>query len=446
MKNTLQYLCNDEQKEETTKNICFNSFREVSHILRKYPVFGVFVTLIRGANDTKKIYGEKIDENLQVQGCLGFINKHTETNEIQVCKQPKFLLKKIRDLHFSMLTDDNRYKQFRNLNINNDTQAKIQLTFLLMPMYAIDADGYIVRGKIKTNKQFSNNEDGIMTFTPFGTATYLPNVLPNQSFTSIKKSLIGKALGRHKLSDETRFKIYQTAIFKGFKALEFSKYIIRLPPIILIPHAGPEFAGVARYQAFSKIKNRDKIETIFFIAAVHDIEQFHVKQTDNSYEWVYSELAKFFPNAQHVVYYPKSWDEANILAHNIYKDQLLCKHCLLIGTTDLIHYGPKYNYFTKTKDPHQLVKKLQKRFIKVLQSRSKYVSNYSQQMKQLHLNNPHLACGPYSIYTILKYLEIENRDRFSKVTAYYDSTDKRYVQKVTDDDNFVYYVTIIYIN
>ena len=104
---------------------------------------------------------------------------------------------------------------------------------------------------------------------------------------------------------------------------------------MIIPHSGIQYGGLARKKIFLQLKKKERknILKIIYISAYHN------KLNEHSYEWVKDELYDYFPNAEHIIYQPKNWDESKNLSKNIKID----KHSLLIGTTDLIHYGEKFN-------------------------------------------------------------------------------------------------------
>jgi predicted class III extradiol MEMO1 family dioxygenase len=209
-------------------------------------------------------------------------------------------------------------------------------------------------------------------------------------------------------------------------------------PVLLIPHPGYEYGGFARKKVFTSMKKqkRIKIKQIAYISAYHNKQV----KLDHSYTWVKKELNLYFPNAEHIVYAPQSWGESEQIAK-----QLLKKHCLIIGTTDLMHYGERYNYtdnlLLSGEKRRQWKMKMEKPFLRAIMNIS------SERMKQLYIQNPHLACGPYSVYCILRYMELENRQRKAIIKAYYDSLESKYVKnkhRREKELNFVSYISIVF--
>lgn len=211
-------------------------------------------------------------------------------------------------------------------------------------------------------------------------------------------------------------------------------------PVFLIPHAGEAYAGVAREKAFlsMSLRSRMLVKRIHYISAIHN----HKKDIDHSYSWVRKELLQYFPNAKHIVYSPKSWLESENLAN-----KLSLTKDLVIGTTDLIHYGPNYKYSDNLSLSVAQRRKwkidMEKKFIQTI------IDVNSREMRKKYEKNPHLACGPYSIYCLLRYMELQKVKRKGYIKAYYDSLETKYTKGIskvnTDSDNFVSYVSIKFI-
>ena len=71
-----------------------------------------------------------------------------------------------------------------------------------------------------------------------------------------------------------------------------------------------------------------------------------------------------------------------------------------------------------------------------------------ERQREEYEDNPHLACGPYSIYCLLRYMELQDTKRKGSIKAYYDSLDTKYVKnkkRASDSKNFVSYVSIKFI-
>ena len=118
------------------------------------------------------------------------------------------------------------------------------------------------------------------------------------------------------------------------------------------------------------------------------------------------------------------------------------------------HYGPNYNYIPVTNDINQWKIKTEKEFSTYLLNPNSY------QMKLKYEENPNLLCGPYSVYTLLKLLELRNNNITGKIACYYDSTkiekslqlicnnnltyNKNQEQHYNQKSNFVSYMSIIW--
>ena len=210
-------------------------------------------------------------------------------------------------------------------------------------------------------------------------------------------------------------------------------------PIIIIPHPAYEYGGFARKKAFlsMKKKERNQIDKIIYISA------YHGNMNEHSYLWVKDELYEYFPNAKHYVYQPKSWRDSEKMVKMIPIDEKM----LLIGTTDLIHYGKKFNNEGKNNvkkmNQSQRRKWKKNKEKKIINSLVKYKSEI---MKNIYLSDKNIMCGPYSIYLILKYIEKNFPKKKGKIVSYYDSLEKRYIKinNLKNNNNFVSYISIIY--
>ena len=209
--------------------------------------------------------------------------------------------------------------------------------------------------------------------------------------------------------------------------------------IMIIPHSGIQYGGFARKKLFLELKKkeRDQIFKIIYISAYHN------KLNEHSYEWVKTELYEYFPYSEHIVYQPKNWNESKYLSKKINID----KNTLLIGTTDLMHYGEKFNNKdTKKMNRSQRRKWKENKEKKIIQT---FLKPNSKIMKKIYLKENNI-CGPYSIYTILLVIEKHYSKLRGKQLSYYDSLDRRYVKNIKNDsqsiflNDFVSYISIIY--
>ena len=217
--------------------------------------------------------------------------------------------------------------------------------------------------------------------------------------------------------------------------------------VILIPHSGINYGGYARSVIFSRILNVRKskpISDILYIGALHNPTTS--PQSDHSYDWVKDELHTYFPSATHYVYFPNSWQQAKKLSLQLLNtistnDTNNHHQFLIIGTTDLTHYGRQFNfYFPQISNVKLWKYKRERPFIDSI------VQINPPLMKKLYNMDHHLSCGPYSIYTILQLLKQSDQNFRGELMAYYDSSDKKYVNNLTkvDPNSFVSYVAIIF--
>ena len=260
----------------------------------------------------------------------------------------------------------------------------------------------------------------------------------------------------------------------------------------IIPHAGEKYAGEARKPLFNYTTN---IDIVIYIAALHlsssldsnvyimensnailfkkffehnltlknnnripfiDIKNApeSVKK-EHSFEWVKNELYKNIPNVNCLALCPGTHANLIYLVDKIYKftEYKKDKNFLIIGTTDLIHYGKNYNIPENFLQKPYLYDKILKEqtLINVIKNTQveKYIHNYK------FFN--YLLCGYRSVLVIL-YLAKKFKWK-GQILDYYDShsymlsiKNKDPLQKYTIDFNynysqsFVSYVSIIYTN
>lgn len=237
----------------------------------------------------------------------------------------------------------------------------------------------------------------------------------------------------------------------------------------LIPHAGKDYAGQARFNAFKYINPNTKY--IIYISAFHKLNHsnksyiFHndniisnvdISDTqlnleiatfkEDSFEWVYPELKFYFPRAKILAIGPKFYK--NGLINYIYNFLINHDKSVLIATSDLIHYGSNYNNIHLLKKPQQIDKIHKEEFLI-----SHLVSSQINITKiRKHTYLKHLMCGPRAIEFFSEIMIKLNYH--GKVVDYYDSysmgksRDKdilnKYLISAKKRDNFVSYVSIIY--
>jgi len=242
---------------------------------------------------------------------------------------------------------------------------------------------------------------------------------------------------------------------------------------IIIPHAGIKYSGEARKSIFNRIKS--KIGSIIYITALHNTEKsqenvyilkedtgfkcffknISVKyekfkipkgvKEEHSYKWVEDELNQFFPNVNKLVLCPTPDVNLDLFAKDIVKylkNKIKCKKkVLLIGTTDLIHYGLKFQNLDFLSYPVQLDKlKKEENLIYDIINKN-----------EISEEDKNMMCGPYSVLTIINVAKYMNWN--GRVIDYYDSHGisktkliDRYSIDFTKNIEFVSYVSIMFGN
>jgi AmmeMemoRadiSam system protein B len=248
----------------------------------------------------------------------------------------------------------------------------------------------------------------------------------------------------------------------------------------IIPHAGYKYAGLCRNTIFSNINFKDKLKYIIFIAALHDNLDVENNKTyilyydslfkniffrndninnyifdrnkftkgilnEHSYEFIKNEIETNFPNSKILVLCPTSKTNLKTLANDIINCIFNIKNNYdrvhLFATTDLTHYGSRFNNLDMFKKPVQYNKwKLEENLILNLLNNK--------------IDNSDLdkICGIYSIQT---FLYISDYFKWkSRVVDYYDSAnfddnlliDKYSIKLDKNISEFVSYISIIYGN
>jgi len=238
----------------------------------------------------------------------------------------------------------------------------------------------------------------------------------------------------------------------------------------IIPHAGKQYSGICRYNCFIYFNRNTKY--IIYIAALHnfspknttyilyntikkfkhiikytyktvtfsDLDEYSIEE--HSFKWVKKELESYFPNSEILVLAPtikvNIIDLSNCII-NLYN--ILEGKKIIFGTTDLTHYGDRFNNIDLLKYPIQLNKmKLEENFIYDLCNIKK---------PNLFFKNNYNFCGKQCLkvfYQICKKLNFTGR-----VVDYYDSfnINKNIIDKYTIDlenniNNLVSYCSIVY--
>lgn len=241
----------------------------------------------------------------------------------------------------------------------------------------------------------------------------------------------------------------------------------------IIPHAGKEYAGAARKLIFKNLNEKDKdVEYIIYLAALHDhvdsTEKVFVLENHNdfdnffnnrseyitdekllsngakrehSFKWVKSELKEHFKSAKILVLCPTPYSNLKNLANDIinfiYYTKNINRKVLLFATTDLIHYGNRFNNLSMLKFPQKLNK---------WRREEKLIDNLLK--NTLDNNDLNIICGPYAIKTFIYISKFFNWN--ARVIDYYDSANyndsliDKYRIHFNNNEEFVSYVSIIY--
>ena len=252
--------------------------------------------------------------------------------------------------------------------------------------------------------------------------------------------------------------------------------MVSTPHFILIPHAAKKFAGDCRKNILQKFSSK-QIKNIIYITAFHnpsflkrinkdknfiikDQCKLFVKPINNfvklnkfskyiksnileehSYKWVKDELR--FLKAKHTVITPGPQVNINSylnLVKLLQSKKLNNSSTLIIGTTDLIHYGPKFN-LTNFKYPEQTEK---------LYYESKFIDAINElninRVNELYDKKPYLCCGINSIRILLRLIELFDKTLKGQVYDYYDSVQSRFkdIRRYSNDFNFGISKTIDY--
>jgi predicted class III extradiol MEMO1 family dioxygenase/AMMECR1 domain-containing protein len=230
--------------------------------------------------------------------------------------------------------------------------------------------------------------------------------------------------------------------------------------LIIIPHAGKQFCGSIRHQVFQLINlNGYKKKHLFYISAIHEmieIESIYVFndtldlfyeypkkyiEGEHTFEWVRNELDEYFKDIPITNIFPYDGCDYKTVCDILYEaslnDNILF---IVIGTTDLIHYGKRFK-IPILEFPQCEKIKLEGDFIKyICQNNIKKVYKYYKQI-------PYICCGFTSILFIMYLAQLSNKR--GHVIDYYDSIQSksnsidRYIIESTNSD-FVSYVGIYF--
>ena len=142
----------------------------------------------------------------------------------------------------------------------------------------------------------------------------------------------------------------------------------------IIPHAGEQYAGDCRKNAFINLNKNAKY--IIYIAAIHnsyglDKDCYLLKKdngfpdllnipdlphSEHSFDWVESELRRNFTQAKIFAFSPLSLNINYIeKITNFMKEN---NDCILLSTTDLVHYGERFKNIDLLNYPEKLKKQM----------------------------------------------------------------------------------------
>jgi len=231
----------------------------------------------------------------------------------------------------------------------------------------------------------------------------------------------------------------------------------------LIPHAGEKYAGDAREAAFKKMAKRPKY--IIYLATVHrpassDVvyllrkdKGFHLPKTvtfehipydEHSFKWVEPELMRRFPSTKIIAFGPNKYSPT--LKNWIVGFMRQHKNCVLLATTDLIHYGERFGNSSYLTYPQQLSKERKER--KLIEALT-FSPISPDRIAKIANEDKHLMCGPLTVVLFARI--IRSLQYTGKVVDYYDSHGvsfdnklNRYVIDMDGVDSFVSYVSIVY--
>lgn len=251
----------------------------------------------------------------------------------------------------------------------------------------------------------------------------------------------------------------------------------------IIPHAGFQYAGDCRKSVFKHFMNKN-IEIIIYISALHSINQqdknvyilensnknifsnffynrginrskkktnlsfkTHLPENikkEHSYKWVRDELIKNFINSSILALCPSDSVDITLLNKKIYTFcNNVSKNILILSTTDLIHYGQRYDNKLKLNYP-VLLDKVYKE-----QQLLNYLKNVSVYNLNRRNNYKNLMCG----YTSIKiFINLAKMFQWKgEIVDYYDSYSLTSKNKywtdfsfIKEKHNFVSYVGIVY--
>ena len=237
---------------------------------------------------------------------------------------------------------------------------------------------------------------------------------------------------------------------------------------VIIPHAGQSYSGIARDTCLVYLPRTAK--KIIYLAALHQLDNTenvyvldteidfltqlelsdipfmvddNISNNEHSYKWVKDELLAYFnPGVKILAIAPSNKTDINSLVNWLIS--IFDNDTVLIATTDLTHYGEKFNNDGTLDYPQQLGKiRREERLILDLTK-----TNITSLESTLH----NIACGTYAVLAFIHFADRMNW--LGRVVDYYDShhinnmNDKLSLYTIDHNNvsEFVSYVSIVYGN
>lgn len=243
----------------------------------------------------------------------------------------------------------------------------------------------------------------------------------------------------------------------------------------LIPHAGESYSGKARKSVFNKLSPTTKY--IIYIGTVHNLQPndnvYLLHKTKNifeklpeslkkqivdapkdengeviehSYKWVHKEIKRRFKNCEILALGPNkiNMDLINWIVNFIKRNP----NSVLLATTDLIHYGSRFNNMEYLDYPQQYKKQIKEE--KLIFELTNPTKN-KKSIFSIIDSDRNLMCGPVALKTFV--LALSKLKYNGKVVDYYDSLQvvrgkknslDYYIILPEKQDEFVSYVSIVY--
>lgn len=209
--------------------------------------FGVFVSVKRHQLLTTWPY--------DIHGCIGYWNKQYHDLDSEEIR------KHLLDVSKSATFYDSRKKYFP-YSILTDPLSEYWVYFMLNPIKSVD----LTTGVMSSGVKFSNKKLGLIVKDMNKTATYLPDVFPDNSWDEIKKSLLAKA---GTVNAGAIFFAYDTIIHK----LSLLEYIVQ-PFIDYLIKMDQSFIPYIVHKKVSVIDKGETIKNLVTVACLYNLNPF----------------------------------------------------------------------------------------------------------------------------------------------------------------------------